>query len=52
MNTTNKISKFLANRLSNVATHVAYKSTKSCGIFSAQEPKIPQCLLKKEAVAK
>ncbi|MCY6355310.1 cyclic lactone autoinducer peptide [Clostridium sp. ZS2-4] len=47
MNTTKKLSKFIANKISNVSTKVAHTSTRACACLILEEPKIPKSLLKK-----
>ncbi|MEL7597696.1 MAG: cyclic lactone autoinducer peptide [Clostridiaceae bacterium] len=47
MNTTKKVSKFIANKISNVSTKIAHTSTKKCLAFFLEEPKMPKSLLKK-----
>ncbi|MCY6355339.1 cyclic lactone autoinducer peptide [Clostridium sp. ZS2-4] len=47
MNTTKKLSKFIANSISNISTKVAYTSTKKCAFLVLEEPKMPKSLLKK-----
>ncbi len=47
MNTTKKVSKFIANSISTVSTKVAYTSTTKCAFLILEEPKMPKSLLKK-----
>ncbi len=47
MNITEKISKILAIKISNIATNIAHTSTKACVGYGLEEPKMPKSLLKK-----
>ena len=47
MNITEKVSKILAIKISNIATNIAYTSTKACVGYALEEPKMPKSLLKK-----
>jgi cyclic lactone autoinducer peptide len=47
MNTTVKISRFIAKAISDISTNVADSSTKACVAMLFEEPKMPKSLLKK-----
>ena len=47
MNITEKISKILAIKISDITTNIAHTSTQACIGYALEEPKIPKSLLKK-----
>jgi cyclic lactone autoinducer peptide len=47
MNITEKASKLLAIKISNIATNIAHTSTQACMAYAFEEPKMPKSLLKK-----
>lgn len=47
MNATMKVSRFIAKKISDISTKVAYSSTKASIAMFFEEPKMPKSLLKK-----
>ncbi len=47
MNITEKASKILAMKISDIATNIGHTSTQACMAYALEEPKMPKSLLKK-----
>ncbi|MBU3092385.1 cyclic lactone autoinducer peptide [Clostridium sp. CF011] len=47
MNTTAKLSRIIATKISDLSTKIAHTSTQACLCITLEEPKMPKALLNK-----